>query len=106
MTSAVVLVDVRLGAVLPAGALAVLRSAPAVFAGSDLPEAVVTALDLPPVPAQLPDGAVVVAAGLDEPAAAALHAAGAPVVGTPAPAGAELLAAVAVMDRLRSPGGC
>ncbi|HVV18736.1 MAG TPA: MazG family protein, partial [Pseudonocardiaceae bacterium] len=69
-------------------------------------EAVVTALDLPPVPAQLPDGAVVVAAALDEPAAAALHAAGAPVIGTPAPAGAELLAAVAVMDLLRSPGGC
>jgi XTP/dITP diphosphohydrolase len=35
-----------------------------------------------------------------------LFAGGAAVIGTPAPAGAELLSAVAVMDRLRSPGGC
>lgn len=109
MTAAVttvVLIDVRLGAVLPAAALDVLRSAPAVYAGSDLPADVATALGVPPVPAEPPDGSVVVAAGLDEPTVAALHAAGAPVVRTPVPSGAELLSAVAVMDRLRSPGGC
>ena len=104
--TAVVLIDVRLGAVLPAAATGVLRSATGVYAGSDLPADVVQALDLPPVPAELPDGSVVVAAGLDEPAAAALLAAGAPVVRTPAPPGAELLSAAAVMDRLRSPDGC
>ncbi|MER7083155.1 MazG family protein [Saccharopolyspora kobensis] len=36
----------------------------------------------------------------------ALRAAGARVIGAPAPAGLELLDAVTVMDRLRSPGGC
>jgi XTP/dITP diphosphohydrolase len=106
--SAVVLVDVRLGAVLPAAALGVLRDASAVYAGSDLPAGVMAALDLPAAPAELPADrpVVVVAADLDEPAAAALHAAGATVLRTPAPAGAELLSAVDVMDRLRSPGGC
>jgi XTP/dITP diphosphohydrolase len=108
VTSAVVLIDGRLGAVLPAAALAVLRSADEVYAGSDLPSAVVTALGVPVAPARPPtDRSVVVfAAGLDEPAAAVLLARGARVITTPAPAGAELLSAVDVMDRLRSPGGC
>ncbi len=103
--SAVVLVDPRLGAVLPAAALSVLRAAAQVYAGSDLPPAYV---DIPPAPASLPldRAVVVVAVDVAEPAAAALLAAGATVVGTSAPEGAELLAAVAVMDRLRSPGGC
>jgi XTP/dITP diphosphohydrolase len=108
VNSTVVLIDGRLGAVLPAAALAVLRSADEVYAGSDLPTAVATALDLPPAPAELPAdrSVVVIAAGLDEPAAAALLGMGAPVLGTPAPPGAELLSAVDVMNRLRSPGGC
>lgn len=104
---AVVLVDARLGAVLPAAALAALRSADEVYAGSDLPAEVVKALEIPAAPAELPDGAVVViAADLGEPAAATLHARGAVVITGRAPAGAELLSAVDVMDRLRSPGGC
>jgi XTP/dITP diphosphohydrolase len=107
MTDAVVLVDVRLGAVLPAGALAVLRSADEVYASGDLPDELVKALEIPVAPTELPGGSVVViAADLREPAAAALHARGAPVITGPAPAGAELLSAVDVMDRLRSPGGC
>jgi XTP/dITP diphosphohydrolase len=106
--SAVVLIDQRLGAVLPAEALTVLRGADEVYAGSDLPEDVAKALGVEPAdPSVFGDRAVVVVAvELTEPAAAALHAMGAPVVTTQPPAGAELLAAVAVMDRLRSPGGC
>lgn len=105
---AVVLIDARLGAVLPAAALAVLRSADEVYAGSDLPGDMVKALEIPAAPAELPDGAVVViAADLGEPAAAALRARGAAVIIGRAPAGAELLSAVDVMDRLRSPvHGC
>src|SRR5699024_2078164 len=38
--------------------------------------------------------------------AAELRAAGAELIGAPRPQGAELLSAVSVMDRLRSPGGC
>jgi XTP/dITP diphosphohydrolase len=100
----VVLLDPRLGPVLPAAALAVLRSADDVYVGGDLP----FSLGLPPAPDSFPAdrSVVVIAADLAEPAAAALFAGGAAVIGTPAPAGAELLAAVAVMDRLRSPGGC
>jgi XTP/dITP diphosphohydrolase len=106
--SAVVLVDERLGAVLPAAALAVLRAADDVYAGSDLPLDLAKALSLSPAPAELTfDRAVVViAAEPTEPSAAALLAAGAPVLATQPPAGTELLSAVAVMDRLRSPGGC
>ena len=106
---AVVLVDPRLGAVLPAEALAVLRSADEVYAGGDLPEHVAKALGAPPAdPAALTAdrAVVVVAADLADPAAAALHALGAPVIATRAPAGTELLAAVDLMDTLRSPGGC
>jgi NTP pyrophosphatase (non-canonical NTP hydrolase) len=102
--SAVVLVDPRLGAVLPAEALPVVRAAADVYAGAGLP----AELGAPPAPAVLPldRPVVVIATALTDPAAAALHAAGAPVLSTRPPAGAELLAAVAVMDRLRSPGGC
>jgi XTP/dITP diphosphohydrolase len=106
--SAVVLIDPRLGAVLPAEALAVLRGADEVYAGSDLPEHVAKALGVQPAdPSMVGDGAVVVVAvDLIEPAAAALHALGAPVLRTQPPAGAELLTAVDVMNTLRSPGGC
>ncbi len=105
--SAVVLVDTRVGAVLPAGALGVLRAASSVYAGSDLPADVAAALDVPPAPDELPEGpVVVVAVDVAEPTAAALIAAGAVVVATPVPPGVELLSAVDVMNRLRSPGGC
>ncbi|HEX4703707.1 MAG TPA: MazG family protein [Pseudonocardiaceae bacterium] len=106
--SLVVLIDVRLGAVLPAAALGAIRAADEVYAGTDLPADLVAALGVPTAP-ELFDGGrpvVVIAAELTEPSAAALFAAGASVLGTPAPSGAELLSSVAVMDRLRSPGGC
>ncbi|WP_018335327.1 MazG family protein [Actinomycetospora chiangmaiensis] len=89
-------VDPRLGAVLPAGAVRLVAAAPAVLLDPSLPEPVAArfAAELGAVPlpddGSGPEGAVVLVAGADP----------------QAPAGAELLAAVAVMDRLRSPGGC
>ncbi len=99
----VVLVDPLLGAVFPAAALPAVRAASALYAsGVELP-------GVPPAPAVkalLAEPVVLFAASLEDPSASALHAAGAEVIGTPRPAGAGLLDAVAVMDRLRSPGGC
>lgn len=107
MTGTVVLIDHRLGPVLPAAALSVLRAADHVYAGSDLPSSLAAALRAEPAPAEFAAGdVVVIAASLDEPAAARVFAGGGSVIGTPAPDGAELLSAVAVMDRLRSPNGC
>jgi XTP/dITP diphosphohydrolase len=109
----VVLLRPRLGAVLPAAAVPALRAVTDVFAGSDLPESVRSSLGAAPAPephellrvaAERP--VAVLAAELAEPAAAALHGAGAAVLGGPEPTGSALLDAVAVMDRLRSPGGC
>jgi XTP/dITP diphosphohydrolase len=106
---AVVLVDPRFGAVLPAEAVAVLRSADEVYAGADLPEHVAKALGAQPADAAAltaDRAVVVVAVDVTEPAAAALRTRGAPVIATQAPTGTELLAAVDVMNTLRSPGGC
>jgi XTP/dITP diphosphohydrolase len=89
-------VDPRLGAVLPARAVRLVAAAPAVLLDPSLPEPVAArfAADLGATPlpddGSAPAGAVVLVAERDP----------------QAPAGAELLEAVAVMDRLRSPGGC
>ncbi|WP_020664760.1 MazG family protein [Amycolatopsis benzoatilytica] len=95
--SAVVLLR---GATLPAAALPLLRSAP-VYAATDVDGA---EFGVPPV-AQAPSvqGIVLLAGSRAEPTAAALLAAGARVLEAPVP---PLVAAVEVMDRLRSPGGC
>jgi XTP/dITP diphosphohydrolase len=90
-----VVVDPRLGAVLPARAVRLVAAAPVVLLDPSLPPASARrfAEDLGAVPAgsvDLAPGAVLLTAGPDP----------------EAPAGAELLEAVAVMDRLRSPGGC
>jgi XTP/dITP diphosphohydrolase len=88
------------GESVPSAALALIRAASAVY----------TTVDAPP-PAALAEEArsgpvVLLTADLDDPAATALLASGASVV-RPAPVyGGTLLDAVAVMDRLRSPGGC
>jgi XTP/dITP diphosphohydrolase len=82
---------------LPAAAVALLRSDRPVYSTPGV------SLGLPPAPASLPAAAVLVTDDLADPAAAALVAAGAPVLSVP---GSALLDAVAVMDRLRSPGGC
>lgn len=106
---AVVVVSARLGPLLPAAAVPLLRAGAAVHADEDLPQPLRDAFRdagtaLIPAPGR-PDGLLLtVDAGTG--AAAAWVAAGADVVRTPEPAGAALLDAVAVMDRLRSPGGC
>jgi XTP/dITP diphosphohydrolase len=87
------------GDVLPVAALAHLRGAAHVFGVDEQPPAPELLVKL-----AADESVVVVAASTAEPAAAALVAAGAPVIGLPV--GAGLLDAVAVMDRLRSPGGC
>ena len=107
--TAVVLVDPLLGAVFPAAALPAIRAAGMLYRGSGLDER--WAADPPPdVDTLLAEASefpvLLFATGLDEPAAAALHAAGAKVITGGAVPGGGLLEAVAVMDRLRSPGGC
>ncbi|RKT83521.1 XTP/dITP diphosphohydrolase [Saccharopolyspora antimicrobica] len=108
--SAVVLVDDRLGEVVPAAAVPLLRGA-AVFAEPGLAPAAREALGAPEPPADLlaraaGEPVVLFVGDLGCADAEALRAAGAQVIGAPAPAGLELLDAVTVMDRLRSPGGC
>jgi XTP/dITP diphosphohydrolase len=82
---------------LPAAAVPLLVSNRPVYAAPGV------SLGLPPAPASLAGPVVLVTADLTDPTAAALVAAGAPVIAVP---GAAVLDAVAVMDRLRSPGGC
>ena len=105
--TAVVLVDPGRPDLVPVAALALVRGAATVYASQDLG----VDLPAPPEPEALAGEAlagsvVLIAAGLDDPAAAALLARGAAIVRTERPGGAGLLDAVAVMDRLRSPGGC
>jgi XTP/dITP diphosphohydrolase len=89
--------------VLPGAALAAIRTADAVYAGSDVTAAVFGVMRAPKLE-RLLDGSVVLLAGSRaEPAAAALIAAGATVIEAPS---SPLDEAAAVMDRLRSPGGC
>jgi XTP/dITP diphosphohydrolase len=88
------------GGSIPGAALALVRAAATVY----------TTEDAPP-PAALADEAsagpvVLLAADLDDPAAVALLSRGVPVVRPEPVYGGGLLDAVAVMDRLRSPGGC
>lgn len=99
--AAVVLVDPARPDVLPLAALPLVRAAGSVFASKDLG----TDLPAPPGPASLVglDDVVLVVADPEDPGAVALVAAGARVVRAE---GSRLLDAVAVMDRLRSPGGC
>ncbi|HEU5469977.1 MAG TPA: MazG family protein [Actinophytocola sp.] len=100
--SAVVLVDPAHGAVLPVAALPAIRSARAVYRtpGVDVP-----ADPAPPAGELLAAAPVVLfAAALSDPAAVALFESGATVIA--AVPGRVLPAAVAVMDRLRSPDGC
>jgi XTP/dITP diphosphohydrolase len=88
------------GGMVPAAALPLVRAATAVY----------TVTEAPP-PAELAAKArsgpiVLLTDDLDAPAAAALLAHGAATVRQAPRPGEALLAAVAVMDRLRSPGGC
>ena len=93
MAPTVITLSRRLGAVLPAAALPALRAASAVHADPSVPAELAAAAGATPLPADpAPDSVVLT-----------LEPGGLP---TPEPAGSSLLDAVAVMDRLRSPGGC
>ncbi|TQM81221.1 XTP/dITP diphosphohydrolase [Saccharothrix saharensis] len=87
--------------VLPAAALSALRGAAAVYAGEGVDAAEWSAVPVSEFVAGQP--VVLITTNPDEPVARELVAAGAEVVRTP---GVPLLEAAAVMDRLRSPGGC
>jgi XTP/dITP diphosphohydrolase len=97
----VVVLAARTPHVLPAAALPLLRAATAVVADKTVPDDVVTAAAATRGD-DVPDGGVLITADAAHPALAnALD-----VIGTPEPPGVALLDTVAVMDRLRSPGGC
>jgi XTP/dITP diphosphohydrolase len=107
---AVVVVDEQLGEVVPAAAVPALRRAAVVLADEGVPARALGAEPAPPVEQlrRRAAGEPVVLAVLhrDSAVARALIEAGAAVFAAERPAGAELLDAVGVMDRLRSPGGC
>ncbi|XVS65177.1 MazG family protein [Actinosynnema sp. CA-299493] len=87
--------------VLPAAALPALRGAAVVYAGEGVDPALWSA---EPVSAPVAGPSVVlITTNPDEPAARELISAGSDVIRAP---GLALLDAAAVMDRLRSPGGC
>ncbi|MFC5993835.1 MazG family protein [Pseudonocardia hispaniensis] len=86
--------------VLPAAALPALRSASVVLATADVPDA--AAIGAEPLEGDPPADAVVLTTDPEHPVLAGADV----VVRAPDSAGWALLDAVAVMDRLRSPGGC
>lgn len=105
MNAVVVVLSRRLGAVLPAATARLLREGARVHADSDVPAELAQLCGAQPVSDEAGAGLLLTmdpATG----AAARWVAGGATVLHTPEPAGAALLDAVAVMDRLRSPGGC
>jgi XTP/dITP diphosphohydrolase len=101
MAGTVVVLSARTPHVMPTAALPVLRAATAVVADETVADDVVSAVGATRG-TDAPDGGVLVTADPAHPAITAADE----VVRTPEPPGAALLDAVAVMDRLRSPGGC
>ncbi|MDQ3762055.1 MAG: MazG family protein, partial [Actinomycetota bacterium] len=103
-TPVVVALSPRLGAVLPAAAARLLRDGAELHADTDVPAELAQLCGAHPVG----DAVQGLLLTLDPSTGAAAHwvATGATVLQTPEPVGAALLDAVAVMDRLRSPGGC
>lgn len=99
---AVVVLSARLGAVLPAAAVPFVRAGAPLHADSDVPAALGEQFGA----GEPGDDGVLLTLDPSGGVAARWVAAGAAVLRTPEPAGAVLLDAVAVMDRLRSPGGC
>lgn len=100
----VVALSPRLGGVLPAAAARLLREGAPLHADVDVPAELAQLSGAAPVG----DAVHGLLLTLDPSTGAAARwvATGATVLTTPEPAGAALLDAVAVMDRLRSPGGC
>jgi XTP/dITP diphosphohydrolase len=109
MARTLVVLSGRLGAVLPAAALPALRGAEHVLADFSVPAEIAEAAGAAPVPDSTPgsagwpaDSCVLLTTDPAHPLLASADA----VLTVPEPPGAALLDAVAVMDRLRSPGGC
>ncbi|MGH3936883.1 MAG: MazG family protein, partial [Pseudonocardiaceae bacterium] len=100
----VVALSSRLGAVLPAAAVRLLRDGAALHADTDVPEEL--ARQFGPDPFDEVAQGLLLTVDPGTGTAARWVASGATVLATPEPRGAALLDAVAVMDRLRSPGGC
>ncbi|MGH4026894.1 MAG: MazG family protein [Pseudonocardiaceae bacterium] len=100
----VVVLSRRLGAVLPAAVIRVLRDRPTLLADTDVAAEVAEQFGAEPVG----DAGAGVLLTVDPGTGAAARwiADGASVLTVPEPQGARLLDAVAVMNRLRSPGGC
>ncbi len=97
----VIVLSPRLGAVLPAAAVPALRAAREVLADPSVPDDVVTAAGARRADPPTGEPGTVLLTTDPRVAAGATRA-----VITAEPAGAALLDAVGVMDRLRSPGGC
>ncbi len=102
--SAVVVLSQRLGAVFPVAAVRLLREGVPLRADTDVPAELAQLCGARPVGAAVQG--LLLTLNPDTGAAARWVAAGAVVLDTPEPAGAAVLDAVAVTDRLRSPGGC
>jgi XTP/dITP diphosphohydrolase len=100
----VVALSRRLGAVLPAAVIPLLRGGASVYADTDVP------VDLAQLCGAHAAGEAMhgLLLTMDASTGASVRwvASGATVLNTPEPVGAALLDAVGVMDRLRSPGGC
>lgn len=94
----------RLGAVLPASAARLLRDGALLHTDADVPAELAQLCGAQPVGEAVQGVLLTMDPGTG--AAARWVRAGAMVLDTPEPAGAALLDAAAVMDRLRSPGGC
>lgn len=94
----VVVLSARTPQVLPVAALPALRAAVAVVADGTVPDEVVAATGA----TRTGDGEVLLTTDPGHPLIARAEA----VISSPEPPGSALLDAVAVMDRLRSPGGC
>lgn len=101
---AVITLSRRLGAVLPAAAVRLLQDGAPLYADTDVPADLAQPFGALAAGEQLRGVLLTMDPGTG--AAARWVAAGASVWFTPEPAGTALLDAVAVMDRLRSPGGC
>ncbi|MGH3937186.1 MAG: MazG family protein [Pseudonocardiaceae bacterium] len=103
----VVVLSRRLGAVLPAAAVRLLRERASLLVDTDVPAELAEQYGVRAgtIPADA-TGRLLLTLDPATGIAARWAAAGATVLCTPLPQGTGLLDAVAVMDRLRSPGGC
>ncbi|HEY0577858.1 MAG TPA: MazG family protein [Pseudonocardia sp.] len=106
MARTLVVLSSRLGAVLPAAAVPALREAERVLADATVPDTLVAEVGARRSEGWTDGGPTGSEVLLTTNRAHPLRGQATSVVETPEPAGSALLDAIAVMDRLRSPGGC